>query len=491
LRIDVDYPYPSRNRSFVYTALGIRISKDYMKNSKIVARMINESPKEVMAIWFFTPTTVPDNELLTMMNNNRHEVALHIVNEPYSEWNNLERLTGRKVHYYTSHGTERILARIIWRRWTARSPKIPLGFPLASFYELPTIHLDAMCYYTPTDKAVRMARNAIAEKQVIHFHPIWLFQRGKINHRGPIYETLKTILEVDKDIETIDYRRKIFFTIARNLEEYQKNVTPTEALVRKLGERGVDIFTFLDRGWCHKLENSKPWVKGSDNIALLHLTNYGEWWKNIGKKTRNMIRKAEKSGIRTDIAEPNETLAKGMWKIYNETPIRQERAFPHYGISLDATMKGLTSTKNATYVGAYMQNELVGFVQLIHGEKIAIISQILSLQKHWDKALNNALIAKAIEVCADQHEQWIMYGRMGNHPSLDRFKQSNGFTQFALTRYYVPVTGKGKIAIRLGLHKEIKDSLPKAIKYPLFPVYSWFSRTRVQLRLKLKPRQIF
>jgi hypothetical protein len=204
-----------------------------------------------------------------------------------------------------------------------------------------------------------------------------------------------------------------------------------------------------------------------------------------------MIRKAEKSGIRTDIAEPNETLAKGMWKIYNETPIRQERAFPHYGISLDTTMKRLTSTKNATYVGAYMQNELVGFVQLIHGEKIAIISQILSLQKYWDKALNNALIAKTIEVCAEQQEQWIMYGRMGNHPSLDRFKQSNGFTQFALTRYYVPVTGKGKIAIRLGLHKEIKDSLPKAIRYPLFPVYSWFSRTRVQLRLRLKPRQIF
>lgn len=491
MRIDVDYPYPSRNRSFVYTALGIRISNDYMKNSKIVARMINESPKEARAIWFFTPTTVPDNELLTMMNNNRHEVALHIVNEPYSEWKNLERLTGRKVHYYTPHGTERILARIMWRRWTARSPKIPPGFPLASFHELPTMHLDAMCYYTPTDKAVRIARSAIAERQVIHFHPIWLFQRGKINHRGPIYETLKAILEVDKDIETIDYRRKIFFTIARNLEEYQKDVTPTEALVRKLGEKGVDIFTFLDRGWCHKLGNSKPWVKGSDNIALLYLTNYGEWWKNIGKKTRNMIRKAEKSGIRTDIVEPNETLAKGMWKIYNETPIRQERAFPHYGISLDTTMKRLTSTKNATYVGAYMQNELVGFVQLIHGEKIAIISQILSLQKYWDKALNNALIAKTIEVCAEQQEQWIMYGRMGNHPSLDRFKQSNGFTQFALTRYYVPVTGKGKIAIRLGLHKEIKDSLPKAIRYPLFPVYSWFSRTRVQLRLRLKPRQIF
>lgn len=43
LRIDVDYPYPSRFRSFLYTALGGGTRKDYLKNSKIVARMINKS----------------------------------------------------------------------------------------------------------------------------------------------------------------------------------------------------------------------------------------------------------------------------------------------------------------------------------------------------------------------------------------------------------------------------------------------------------------
>jgi hypothetical protein len=33
---------------------------------------------------------------------------------------------------------------------------------------------------------------------------------------------------------------------------------------------------------------------------------------------------------------------------------------------------------------------------------ITIIPQILSLQKHWDKAVNNALVAKAIQVCASK-----------------------------------------------------------------------------------------
>ena len=37
LRIDVDYPYPSRMRSFIYTATGIKISGKY-KNPKMVAQ---------------------------------------------------------------------------------------------------------------------------------------------------------------------------------------------------------------------------------------------------------------------------------------------------------------------------------------------------------------------------------------------------------------------------------------------------------------------
>lgn len=460
LRIDVDYPYPSRNKSFFYTALGIRPDKDYLKNSKIIARMINESPEEVEATWFFTPATTPDRELLSLLNNDRNEVALHIVNNPYSEWKNMERMTGKKMRYYTVHGTERLLGRIMWRRWTTRSPRIPQEFPLISFYQFSTEHLDAICYSTPTDKAVKIAQNAIREGHVLHFHPIWLFQKGKINHRGPFYDTLRKILDVDKDVEAIAYRKKIFFTIAKNAEEYEKDVVPTGELVAKIRERGADVFTFLERGWVRTFSYSKSWVKGKDNIALLHVTSYDDWLKSIGKKTRNVICKAEKSGVKTRIVEPDEKLAEGMWKIYNETPIRQDRAFPHYGESLDAITRGLHLARNVTYVGAFLQDELAGFVQLVHGDRIVIISQILSLQKHWDKAVTNALVAKTVEVCASKHEEWLKYARMGNHPSLDNFKQSNAFVKFQLTRYYVPLTRKGRVALRLRLHVEMKDALP-------------------------------
>jgi hypothetical protein len=69
-----------------------------------------------------------------------------------------------------------------------------------------------------------------------------------------------------------------------------------------------------------------------------------------------------------------------------------------------------------------------------------------------------------------------MYGRMGNHPSLDSFKQNNGFTKFQLTRYYIPITKKGRIAAKLRLCVEIKDLLPSSVKYSLIPIYNWISR---------------
>jgi hypothetical protein len=214
------------------------------------------------------------------------------------------------------------------------------------------------------------------------------------------------------------------------------------------------------------------------------LTSYDEWLKNIGKKTRNMIRKAEKSGITASLAESNEKLGEGIWKIYNETPIRQERGFPHYGMPLQQVVRDVLPRPNCIYIGAYFEDELAGFIQIVNGDNIAIISQILSMQKHMDKAVNNALLAKTIEVCASKDKKWIMYGGMGNHPSLDSFKRSNGFEKFTLTRYYVPLTKKGKIATKLGLQKDAKDALPQSMKNLLIPIYNRISRTKMRMKFR-------
>jgi hypothetical protein len=480
LRIDVDYPYPSRFRSFIHTALGIKFGNDYLKNSKILARMINESPKKIKVYWFFTFSTIPDRELFRLLDNEKHEIALHVVKNPEEELKKLEKSSKQRIHYYTIHGTARLLGRVIWGRWKSKTPWIPSTFRLKSFHDYKAFGLDGLCFTYGTEGALKKANSYLENGKVLYFHPIWLFQKGKLNHRGPFYRALKTILDVDNEFEDLHIRRRFFFKIARNEKEYEKDIIITEDFVKKLGDREVDIFSFVERKWSGATFSVSPsWTKTTDNVALLHVTSYDEWWKSIGKKTRNMIRKSERKGILIQVTMPCEKLANGIWKIYNETPIRQERAFPHYGVSLQSIRKNVLSARKSTFIVALFQNEIVGFIKLVHGDDTAIISQILSLQEFWDKAVNNALLAKAVEVCSHKAARWIMYGRMGNHPSLDRFKQSNGFEKFPVTRCYVPITKKGQIAIKLRLHREAKDVLPQRTKYWLIPFHNWVSRSRV------------
>ncbi|MGD0449711.1 MAG: hypothetical protein ABSA79_01485 [Candidatus Bathyarchaeia archaeon] len=447
--------------------------------------MINESQKDVKAYWFFTPLTLPDRELLALLDPQKHEVGLHVVNDPFGELERLEKVTGRVVKYYSIHGTARLFARIMWRRKLGEAQaKIPSGFPLKSFHDFPTTCLDTVCYANPCARAMEIAEKSLSEGKVLEIHPEWLFQRGTINHRGPYYEALKKILDVDKDIEKLAIGKKAFVKIATDPKEYERSVIPNSQLLEKLSEKGVDIFNFVERGWVSKIPNPpSSWVKTEDNVALLNVSTFGNWWEDVGKKTRNMVRKAEKAGIETKVTEPDGNFAEGVWKIYNETPIRQARAFPYYGITKQTTEDVLKLTPGATFIAAFFQDEVVGFLQLIHGDNINIVGQILSMQKLWDKAINNALLAKAVEVTAEMKGNWLMYGRIGNHPSLDDFKQSNGFTKFPLTRFYIPITAKGRLATKLGLHRKIKDSLPITLRYRLIPLFNWVSRTKIKARM--------
>ena len=210
------------------------------------------------------------------------------------------------------------------------------------------------------------AEEWINQNYVLSIHPEWLFKKGEKNHRGPFYDVLKSILEVDKELETLRIRKKAFVKIAHDIKEYEKNIIPTDEFIEKLSERDIDIFTFLDRKWCCPIPNPpSTWIKSEDNVGLLEIKDYDAWWSNVGKKTRNMVRRAEKSGIKVAVIQPSEKFAEGIWKIYNETPIRQERAFPHYGEPLQTVTGNMFKAQNSTFIGAFLQEELVGFIQII------------------------------------------------------------------------------------------------------------------------------
>jgi hypothetical protein len=170
LRMDVDYAYPWRLKSFFYTIIGIKMGHDYLKNSKIMARMINESTRRVKAYWFFTPTTIPDAELIRLLTRDKHEIALHVATRPSEELKLLEQATNRTINYYTVHGTERLLARLMWGRKLSEAKAIvPYDFPLKSFHVFPTVGIDVLCFSNSPETVVSMAERSIKQGHVLHF----------------------------------------------------------------------------------------------------------------------------------------------------------------------------------------------------------------------------------------------------------------------------------------------------------------------------------
>ena len=251
----MDYAYPSRLKGFFCTVLGIKAGKGYLKNSQIIAQMINESKKNVKAYWFFTPTTFPDKELLKLLDEKRHEVALHVATNPYQELKLLEQATHRRISYYTVHGTERLLARLMWRRKLSEAKaSVPADFPLKSFYVFPTIGIDWLCFDNRPERVLQIAEKSIAKGEVLHFHPEWLFQRGTINRRGPFYDTLKRILRVDEELDTLVVRKKGFFRLAQDAREYRRDFYPKH---RDSAPFRENLLGFAASGPCYQPKSAK------------------------------------------------------------------------------------------------------------------------------------------------------------------------------------------------------------------------------------------
>ena len=260
--------------------------------------------------------------------------------------------------------------------------------------------------------------------------------------------------------------------IERNQREYIENsfLVPVT--------KNADLATFCERTWCFEYDDFPPKAKVTeDNVAVAEFNDYEDWLKHLKYETRARIKRAAKRGLIVNEIKYSDDFAYGVWRIFNETRIRQGRKFSHYGVNLETVKIQLAESPN-TFIAAYHGKELVGFIELLLGDDIGQIGQILSLESKRLLLPNNALIAKAVEVCSNHNLQWLVYARMGNHPSLDEFKRNNGFKKVTIKRYYIPLTMKGKIALLFGLQKPIQDTLPEFAKPLGYKLYNFISRLR-------------
>jgi hypothetical protein len=243
-----------------------------------------------------------------------------------------------------------------------------------------------------------------------------------------------------------------------------------------------DLFTFAQR-----IPDTRPahaYRFETENYAVLPLRTYEHWFdEQIPAATRRAIRAAAKRGLRVEVAEYDDDYVRGIMSIYNETRVRAGRAFWHYGKDFDTVQRenGTYATRS-TFLAAYVGDEMVGYLKVVRDEGTAAIMQILSKIAYRDLRPNNALLSEAVRACAARGTHHLLYEKYtyGNKKddSLTKFKQNNGFVRMDVPRYFVPLTIKGEVCLRLGLHKRVAERLPEWLLAPVRNLRTrWYERS--------------
>jgi hypothetical protein len=277
------------------------------------------------------------------------------------------------------------------------------------------------------------------------------------------------------DDVTIVNRGKIIKT-ARIFDEYwlEKDKLPNpERILEELRDKRhkPDLFTFAQRvpETMPKFGFYFEW----DNLSVIPISTYDQWYKKqISSSTGRNIRASQKRGVVVLPVEYNEDYVRGIMSIYNESPIRHGKKYWHYKKDFETVKKeNGTYADRSTFLAAYHQNEMIGYLKIVWDKHTGAIMQILSRMAFLDNRPNNALLAEAVRQCCSRGVGHLLYEKFiygnKNEDSLTKFKQNNGFVKMNIPRYYVPLTKRGILALRLGLHKSPKERLPNSVIEPL------------------------
>jgi len=266
-------------------------------------------------------------------------------------------------------------------------------------------------------------------------------------------------------------------------EGYEFLDSPEETIeALRRSKRRIDLFTFIQ-----KLSEPSPkfaYPMEWDNFAALRISTFDDWMARLRPRIRTMVRKTERDGVLAREVPFDDALLQGIHAIYNESPIRQGRRFPHYGKDLE-TLRRMKATflDRSVFIGAYYKETLIGFAKLVadKGGEQAGLMHILSAIQHRDKAPTNALIAQAVRSCAERNIKYLWYANFAygkrQHDSLAEFKRRNGFEKIDVPRYYVPLTAVGRVALRLGLHRNMIDHVPEPVAVTYRKIRkSWYAK---------------
>jgi hypothetical protein len=229
----------------------------------------------------------------------------------------------------------------------------------------------------------------------------------------------------------------------------------------------ADILTFTQRPPATGVKY--PYAAEFDSVAVTRTDNFNAWWESLPQETRKNVRRSQKRGVVTSVRPLDDDLIQGIIGVNNDHPVRQGRAYAHYGKSAEQVRKDVSSfVDRSDFICAHVNDEMIGFVKVVYRGTVASVLNLLPKASHQDKRPANALITKAVELCQARGIGWLTYGKFfynkrRDHNPLREFKTRNGFEEMLIPRYYVPLTMRGALSIKLGLHRGVRDLLPQRV----------------------------
>jgi len=253
------------------------------------------------------------------------------------------------------------------------------------------------------------------------------------------------------------------------------------ANIRQHKDFSADVFTFSQK----PIEPIPrfPFYYEWDSIAAITVASFSDWWQNrVSVKLRQDVNRATRLGVVARSVPLTDHLVRGIVDIFDETPVRQGKPNFHYKKGFEALKPALaTYVERSEFVGAFLGDELIGFLKIVYADNLARLMHINSKICHQDKRPANALIAKAVELCEARHCSHLIYGayrnEQGIYTSLTAFKHKNGFEELLIPRYYIALTKKGVVALNLKLHHGPKALVPGPILRALIRIRASIHRT--------------
>jgi hypothetical protein len=171
------------------------------------------------------------------------------------------------------------------------------------------------------------------------------------------------------------------------------------------------------------------------------------WRKNLDKKARNAVRRAEKSGVRIEIIDPEDYIE----EIYECN--KSKKGVPPCYVDKDCITNEIKNNKNNfgdcfQGIGAFLREKLIGYAYLISvNRELTLLSRLFINYNFRHVSISELLLWSGIEITAKNKMKFLQYGSWSRyHPGLDMLLEHFGFSKsFKTLNIYIPLTRRGKI----------------------------------------------